>query len=183
MCMEFEINNYLIQYLERSQLDFFDSESDDKLSFESFGRYVQNFIKTKKKFNETDNSKVNSFLKKIHSKCIHLLENQSQSDLVKEYLRILTECLNCLFDEESVFYDEDSLLVSLIDRLAKPFEEKIFPFKNDLYLTATYNFVNLNCIAYKSNLITNEHLVKIYQSLSMVVNIFNITSFKKFLIL
>ncbi len=181
VCIELEIKNYLIQYLERAQLDLFDSDSDDKLSLESFGRYVQNFIKTKTKFNETDNTKVNSLLKKLHTKCFYLLEKQSRFDLIKEYLRILTECLNCLYDEESVFYDEDSLLESLLNKLSKPFEDKTFPFNNDLYFPVTYNFVNLNCIAYKSNLITNEHLIKIYQSLSKVFNAKKIIPLKNFL--
>ena len=169
MCMEFKIKNYLIQYLERAQLDFFDAESEDKLSLESFGRYVQNFIKTTKQFNETDNKKVNDLLKKINMKCAVLIDSQSHSDLIKDYLRILTQCLNCLYDEESVFYDEDSLLESLLNRLANSFQDKTFPFKDELYVPITYNFVNLNCIAYKSNLITNENLVKIYQSLSKVL--------------
>jgi len=149
VCIELEIKNYLIQYLERAQLDLYDSDSD--------------------------------LLKKLHTKCFYLLEKQSRFDLIKEYLRILTECLNCLYDEESVFYDEDSLLESLLNKLSKPFEDKTFPFNNDLYFPVTYNFVNLNCIAYKSNLITNEHLIKIYQSLSKVFNAKKIIPLKNFL--
>lgn len=184
ICLKFKINPYLNQYLERTQLDFFNMESGDKLSLESFGRYVQNYIKTKKQFNETDNQHINSLLKKMYEKYFNLVSGQRNLDLIREYLRVITQCLNCLYDEESVFYDQESILETLLNSLNKSFEEKIFPFKDDLYISATQCFVNLNCIAYKSNLITNENLIKIYELISKVISnqlIKNFNHFKYFI--
>jgi len=175
-CLKLSIKTYLLQYLERIQLDLFDheSESADNLALESFGRYLQNYIKTKEHFNETDNKHLNDLLQKMHNKYSNLLLEQTlRPNLIKEYLRVITECLHCLYAEDSVLYDDILLLEKMLSSLNMPFETKQFPFNNELlFKSFTYNFVNLNCIAYKSNLISNENLIKIYQSLLKVLHLF-----------
>lgn len=157
MCVKFQVKTYLNQYLERIQLDFFNiNESNDKLALEAFSLYVENYIKSRKQFTDLDNKHINEQIRKIYNKYL-LLEN---SDMIQSYLIVLTQCLNCLYDEESVFYDEDQILEKILSKLYASFEAK------NLERNLVQSYVNLNCIAYKSNLISNENMYQIYEFLS-----------------
>ena len=37
--------------------------------------------------------------------------------LIKEYTRAITECLDALYDDQSIYYDENNLLVEFLNDL------------------------------------------------------------------
>ena len=89
---------------------------------------------------------------------------------------VLTECLFDLYEsnqESTIYYDEEGLLEKFLNELNDRMILKKYPF-DDVYKETRTNqiastcLVNLTCLAYKSNLIKNEFLVKIYDYLQSV---------------
>jgi hypothetical protein len=96
-----------------------------------------------------------------------LRSNQANTALLFNNLTVLTDCLYILYAEESVFYDEAQVLVSFVTELNDLFKSKAYPFQRDethLYKSVTC-LVNLTCLAYKSNQISNENLKGIFDLL------------------
>lgn len=116
--------------------------------------YVRNLIKSKTEFDQTTNQQINKLIQKIQSSLSkHTTSYQSN-------LNALVNCLDALYDAESIFYDDANILIGLVDKLTSQFKAK------NLDRGTLINLVNLTCIAYKSNLIGNENLIDIHSCLS-----------------
>lgn len=93
------------------------------------------------------------------------MNSKKSTEALLNNLNIMIDCLYTIYDEESVFYDDCNVLVSLVDTLNQKFTQKTYPFeKSDQGYNkmAIVCLINITCIAYKSNLITNENLNDLY---------------------
>jgi hypothetical protein len=178
------ISKYLIDYLNKNQTEFFNVSvasfnENFRLRIPAAGLYIRNQLKLKAEFDITHNKAINSLTKTLLDRYINLSmitptpppEDSSRSSEISDdqiYLAELVECLLDLYDEESLFYDDESILDNLLKLLSKRFLDTYEKSTNgSVYYGRTIwpSLVSLTCIAYKSNLIDNEFLIKVYYSL------------------
>ena len=98
--------------------------------------YTQNLIRSSTiTFDQPTNQKINKLIESFHASCICQLQNSSQTSrntgLLLENLSVLTDCLNVLYAEESVFYDETKVLATLVPQLTELFKNKLYPFQKE----------------------------------------------------
>jgi hypothetical protein len=188
-CLNIRISKFLLQYIERIQTESVQAPSsidgsNSCLKINAVGVFVQNMIlsasssKVKIEFDYAENERINVLIKTLLDKYVKCLnEKRSEENLLAlgQYLTSLTECLFSLYDEESIYYDELNLLESLLDNLTSNLTAKSFMFieqsideKSSFHRTVTSALVYLTCLAYKSNLISNEKLNPIYEFLKQV---------------
>ena len=164
-CIQLKISTYLLQYLHGSQLALFEPHqpsSSNQFLLQASSVFIQNLIACKKEFDQVHNQLINKLILNIYEQFI---ETRSLA-----HLNVLIECLNSLYDEESMFYDENNILTGLLNRLNEAFLAGKCPFETPLNRDMTAAFINLMCIAYKSNMITNDLLIQVYQALLKVGN-------------
>ncbi len=164
-CVQLKISSYLLKYLHSTQLTTFHNlASTPVLGLEALSVYVHNLIKSKQEFDQSTNQEINRLINQVKASI-----DTSQGHLYLALLNVLVECFNSLYDEESLFYDEDCLLISLLTKLMDKFKARDWPFSTeepwDVRRGALGSLVNLMCIAYKSNLMGNESLVEVYRVL------------------
>ncbi len=137
---------------------------------------MHNLVNSKDDFDLGTNKEINRLIKQL---CTSI--DTSEGHIYLGQLVVLVECFNSLYDEESVFYDEDCLLRGILDKLMLKFKAREWPFKTDdsvnLRRNAFTSLVNLMCIAYKSNLIGNEGLSEVYQVLEADMNLRDVLAF------
>ncbi len=188
-CLSIQISKFLLQYIDRIQTDLIQAplsvtDSNSCLKINAVGVFVQNVIlsassnQDKTEFDQAENEKINSLIKMLFDKYVQCSSeriSEENSLLLGQYLTSLVECLFCLYDEESVYYDELNLLENLLNNLNASLKAKSVMFtkesvyeKSDFNKTVTSSLVYLTCLAYKSNLITNERVNSIYEYLKQV---------------
>ena len=119
--------------------------------FKSISVYIRTLIRRQdEKFDVEKNAYINSRLRSI-------FESFKSSTNQTRYLSSFVECLFSLYDDDSIYYDDINLLSSLIELLDdRKLSDRVEP------------LVYLSCIAYKSNLIGNELIHRIYDILNKV---------------
>ena len=133
------------------------------LTLEASSVYVQNLIKSRKEYDQIANKQINNLIQKIHSNITSLINSKKSTSALLNNINIMIDCLYTIYDEESVFYDDCNVLVSLVNTLNHNFKNKAYPFeKNQVNKMSIVCLINITCIAYKSNLITNENLNELY---------------------
>ena len=181
-CASIRIGKFLLQYIERIQIDLIDLAIEKNESvytkLNSIGVYIQNVILSNSRssaemeFDQNENDKINNLIKKLLDMFLTSFsgDKESKYTMLGQCLTSLTECLFCLYDEDSIYYDEQNLLESLLKDLDLKLKTKhdIFDFSNPLSKIATSSLVYLTCLAYKSNLIKNENVTYVYEFIKQV---------------
>ena len=153
-CMSLSVSSFLIQYIERivnTLIEKISSKENDRYVFKSISAYIRTLIRRQdEKFDVEKNAYINSRLRSI-------FESFKSSTNQTRYLSSFVECLFSLYDDDSIYYDDINLLSSLIELLDdRKLSDRVEP------------LVYLSCIAYKSNLIGNELIHRIYGILNKV---------------
>ena len=153
-CMSLSVSSFLIQYIERivnTLIEKINSKENDRYVFKSISAYIRTLIRRQdEKFDVEKNAYINSRLQSV-------FESFKSSTNQTRYLSSFVECLFSLYDDDSIYYDDINLLSSLIELL------------DDRKLSdRVESLVYLSCIAYKSNLIGNELIHRIYDILNKV---------------
>lgn len=155
--LQFNITSYLKDFIRNCQFDLIEKKSYATLNVLTFAYYINGIIKSAKEFSTELNKEINNLIKYLYDLFRTCLASSSKNTI--DYFFALTICLCCLYDENSVFYDEQNLLQSLLVLQMN---------SNDNIETEMVCRVCLTCAAYKSNLIDNEVLVNLYKKLTEV---------------
>ena len=83
-------------------------------------------------------------------------------------LNALVECLHYLYDEESMYYDEETILEKLIGRCYNLVIESNNTSKSQDDMERVKCLVNLVCIGYKANIVNNQKIIKLHEFLNKV---------------
>lgn len=164
-CVRINIAKFLLQYIDRIQLEIIESGEKADINSSASQVYMKNLISivSSKEFDQATNVRINSLIRKLLDRYIKLNTGREADQL----LLTLVDSLFSLYNEESVYYDELDLLETLLKTLDT--QVKNIP-QSDLSSSPTIisSFVYLTCLAYKSNLISNEGLTSVYDVLNKV---------------
>jgi hypothetical protein len=158
-CVKIKISKYLLQTLDTFGEDLLTKSTTTTTTTTMASLYIENKIKIHSQNDDTFNAEKNRFIndsiKVFYNKCLKSLSSTKTPNT--DLLNSLTKCLSCLYNERSQFYDDDNILGNLLDTLKC---EKV---PNNI-ITLVFK-VNITCIGYRANLITNEQLENMYNSL------------------
>lgn len=181
-CKGLKISKFLINYIEKQINDAINlldkTDANGSFTVLSIALYIKNLIESND-FSIDRNTQINNSIEKLFQKYLTLTSrNNDQIDLeiVENYLDAITKTLSYLYNEESIYYDDENLLEKILDNLKEKCKEQ----KDDLqqenvskernvYLM---NYVLISLIAYKSNIIDNSTIQGIYEMLNKVKYIF-----------
>ena len=186
-CIRLKISSYLIKYVHTThsnlitQLSHSENEPSHDCMLQAASKYIQMQIKltnSSSEFDLSQNKNINVFIKCLLDRFFYLTSSlddgtRPQTDkLIESYLDALVECLNCLYDEESAYYDEENILETLLDSLDKVYligsNSNSSRFDLSKVANVVKSMVNLTCVAYKSNIINNDKIVRLYEYLNKV---------------
>lgn len=152
-CTAFRISSYLRDFIRKIQLDSMEKKTHTPNRIFSFGVFISSLIKSTNDFTIALNNDINNLLKLLYDMFI---QHKSDEAKMLDYFQALTITLCCLYDENSVFYDELNILKTLLGSKME-LNENTISFR-----------VCLTCVAYKANLIENEKLSDLYAELQRV---------------
>lgn len=175
-CTTISISSYLLKYIDSLRFSFFDSSNESNLSSQMimfYSKNVQHLIKSSE-FSLQCNVEINNLIQNLfdsYSKSAKSFDKETWSDVrMNNYLISLTACLNCLYNDESVFYDEHSILEKLQADLFEKISKKVEPFESKnqaTFKTAMECLASLSAIAFKSNLLDNQSASLVYKLLAV----------------
>lgn len=161
-CVKIKINSFLLKYIDRIQSEIWQKQTLHSYDIISVSIYIKNLIYLETEFRIEQNEKINSHFSNMLAKFKNQIDNESI--VVECYLNLFVKCLSALYHQESIYYDDSNILISLIEILNEKKNSAFY----DLHKNATSALVNLNCLAYKANLIKNEQIFDIYEALNKV---------------
>ncbi|RNA08178.1 hypothetical protein BpHYR1_011693, partial [Brachionus plicatilis] len=147
-------------YIDRIELEIFSKETLQSNDILSLGVYLKNLIYLENNFRIEQNDKINAHFCSLLEKFKNQIDHEPL--VVECYLNLFVQCLSALYHQESIYYDDTNILISLI-RILNQKKGSLF---YDLHKNSTSSMVNLNCLAYKANLIKNEQIFDIYELLN-----------------
>lgn len=168
-CVKIKISSFLLKYIDRIQSEIWQKEILYSYDIISLGIYIKNLIYLETEFRIDQNEKINYHFSNMLKKFKSQIDNEST--VVECYLNLFVQCLAALYHQESIYYDDSNSLMNLIEIL----NEKKNSVFYDLHKNAISALVNLNCLAYKANLIKNEQIFDLYETLNKVNNYLNLS--------
>lgn len=177
-CTRVKISSFLIQYVHKNvnasieSLSFsYDLTIVDAYLFQSIGVYVRHLIRSSEKFEIEMNVTINKVMRKILDGFEGFLRwkktistTTEQDGITKNYLKLIVQCLFDLYNDESIYYDDEDLLSSFFNQVYGMIVDGGEQ-KPDFLIES---LVHLACISYKSNLIANEKVIFVYDILVKV---------------
>ncbi len=166
-----KISEYLNKYIDDKIIEIinnFNNYQINNFDFVSITVFIQNVIKFSK--NENSGSKINKnglvFIQNLFK------FYQSNNDIIT--MKSITECLYVLYENDSIYYDNQNLLESCLNNLSLKLKNKIYPFddlsrETNEHMIAMMCILNLTCLSYKANLVKKEFIISIYEYLKSVL--------------
>jgi hypothetical protein len=180
-CKGLQISKFLLKYIEKQTNDAINrldkTDANGSYTVLAITLYIKNLIESND-FNIDRNIHINNSIDKLFQKYLTLTSrNNDQIDLklVENYLEAITKTLSYLYNEESIYYDDENLLEKILNNLKEKSKEQ----KDDLQENVSkernvflMNYVLISLIAYKSNIIDNSTIQGIYEMLNKVKYIY-----------
>ena len=189
-----QISPFLLDYIQNRLVGNHDddnvssSSSSSSLSSSSagvaaLGLFVRTRIQLKRSFDSAENARLNRLIRRLYSSYLtssaemqqhQQTITQGQRVLANCTTRVLVECLDALYDEESCHYDESHVLDEFVEHLCSRLEnddeakqdEEEEAEEDEGKQIATASLVNLACVAFRANRVGNELLVRVFTLLS-----------------
>lgn len=156
-CLKFKISNYLTDFIKNCFIKVKNKSKQDPIDTFIYSSHIINLIKSTKDFDLELNTEINNLIDDLHKKFLKYEKSDDLKQVASNFLMGLTQTLCCLYNEESAFYDENNILKIVLNSLKNTIEHDYF-----------VCWVCLNCLAYKSNLIDNIEVERVYENLKKV---------------
>jgi hypothetical protein len=175
-CATISISSYLLKYIDSLRFSLFDRSNEPNMSCQMiifFSTNVQYLIKISE-FSLQRNVEINNLVQILfdcYANNLNSVEKEIRSIVkTKNYLVSLTACLNYLYNDESVFYDENCILEKFQADLIENLSNKVEPFETknpSIFKTAMECLTSLSAIAFKANLLDNQSASRVYRLLAV----------------
>lgn len=164
-CIPLRVSSFLVQYVEKIVNTHIESLSGANISqhvsyvFKTITVYLKTLIRQDTKFDMAKNTNINSILASILVSFRKSLD--FRSPILPKYLDLFTGCMFSLYDDDSVYYDDQNILAQLVEIL-----ENLVLVKGETSEAYVSALVYLSCLGYKSNLVGNELVERVYNVLN-----------------
>lgn len=158
VCVRLRVSSFLVQFIDKIVAAHIESLSQSstpiRFAFKTISVYLRAQIRLDSKFDMAKNTNINTTLASIVDS---FRKSNSNQQLSGKYLGLFAECMFALYADDSVYYDDRNLLTMLVEHL----EQAVFERgeKSEAYVSA---LVYLSSVAYKSSLVGNELVRRVY---------------------
>lgn len=161
-CVRLRVSSFLVQFIDKIVAAHIESLSQSssppiRFAFKTISVYLRAQIRLDSKFDMAKNTSINVTLASIVDSF-----RKSNDQLSGKYLGLFAECMFALYDDDSVYYDDRNLLTTLVDHL-----EQAVLTRGEKSETSVSALVYLSSVAYKSSLVGNELVRRVY---SLLIN-------------
>jgi hypothetical protein len=161
LCTNVKISTFLIQYIHKKATEMISNKMLHRKPFwyAAVSVYIRYLIGNDREFEIEKNMQINTFIQCLIDN--YLDRRQEMAAESGQDLNLVVDCLVSIYDDESIYYDDKSLLENLLALL--------FPLlTTDFTHSEMRSFICLVCLAYKSNLIENQKIYSIYETIKSV---------------